>query len=67
VLRCNTWRETTLVKILIGDDEANKMKTDTLLIRDGQCRLKHLQMLPSRRAGLGEIGRFIAFVKLKTY
>jgi hypothetical protein len=51
VLRCNTGRETTLVKIL-KDAEADRMKTDTLLIRDGQCRLKHLQRLPSRRAEL---------------
>jgi hypothetical protein len=52
VLRCNTGRETTFVKILIEDDEADRMITCTLLIRDGQCRLKHLQRLPSRRAGL---------------
>jgi hypothetical protein len=52
VLRCNTGRETTLVKILKEDNEADRMKTDTLLIRDGQCRLKHLQSLFSRRAGL---------------
>jgi hypothetical protein len=41
-----------LVKILKEDDEADRMKTDTLLIRDGQCRLKHLQRLLSRRAGV---------------
>jgi hypothetical protein len=52
VLRCNTGREITLVKILIQDDEADRMITHIILIRDGQCRLKHLQRLPSRRAGL---------------
>jgi hypothetical protein len=33
VLSCNTGRETTVVKIL-KEDEADRLKTDTLLIRD---------------------------------
>jgi hypothetical protein len=41
-----------LVKILKEDDDVDRMKTHTLLIRDGQCRLKHLQRLLSRRAAL---------------
>jgi hypothetical protein len=51
-LRSNTGRETTLVKVLMQDDEEDRMITHALLIRDGHCRLKHFQRLLSRRARL---------------